>query len=1098
MVQNRNWESRVEEAIALRKEAHQRRQKCQEKRIFKSMMNEVLALLDRHSDSIRRRSNSDASDYSSSNGQHKKKLRDTDTTNNNKKSPTSSLWDLHVWTDNIPMESLSLLEMATEDINVGKPSRRARSASLSDVPPNAGGISVGNGRKGRARAGSFQQEAGISAVPLSTPKGRKGRARSGSFQQEGSKCTKKGRPRSNSKGEWSGSLGDTPQPPRAMHPRSNSDASESDMSNSAASAPQLCKSHFFFGKCSDSQKGGGGKKGKCRCFHYNNKQFKTLGAILSRHQGNHKTKGLLDPKKTLSEAKSMYCRQSSLDSIDSDSGSMDMLYHIRIPIPNDIGSATSTCSSNKNSTEEDDNDVFRSTISDLVSGKLNSNACSIASIVYMVISTPSKDVLLYDRNRENGLVISDFVSDILGVEGDDSTENDGAILNPAKDLPISVLEHILDFVDATTVAAAAQVCKAWNREIGHASPNLWRHMLEKRSWPLPLHIGKNAGIFDPHDTNASLHEKETSDIVAQHLRDEFVKHYSVNRDIRAIQMALTGLLTKRSPEEREMTFQSFAARRGSPQAPNRCVGVEVWGPNRVLAAYSNDCTLRLFQAVSKGKCGKNDAYDGLSEKYCREVVCTSIDPFKSTKKKSCFIESMGLDDDVVGCLCTVTDETSNSNDNLHKHILVILSRDDLLLSDSSSTEASGRIREPEEGALSVIDIEEAVLNYILCLDYVDARLLRLHDFLSMGGHIEDTEILVSRSMASCGYGRFMIEVAISIPMLDDEHDDDEDSLSHMGGMMLLLDRKLFLISSSLGAIVWMGDSNAPTENLRPRQEDMTLVSLRGPRPAQGTRTACNVTTVPHYYASTIMSCDIDPSGSIEGNFVLGSSEWSREERITEADWTESLDGPRPVVMTPTDIVVGDTLTRQRDGENGAREFKTIITFYSRSPSEKDSAAANSSCKLLIGENCAIDHMVRYGDDYVILLCRYFPANNNNEIEDVDADETLHHHRLSQVHAITIHVPNRQAIERLCLYEDYGSNKLSFSVVGNTVACGVWLKGLIMTGSDVRAVGTSDATGTILEQDVSPSKVSRKKGNKARRSKGKKVKDGFQRGMTLRG
>jgi hypothetical protein len=103
--------------------------------------------------------------------------------------------------------------------------------------------------------------------------------------------------------------------------------------------------------------------------------------------------------------------------------------------------------------------------------------------------------------------------------------------------------------------------------------------------------------------------------------------------------------------------------------------------------------------------------------------------------------------------------------------------------------------------LHVISIGEAVLNYLLSFEEADHRLLRLYDFLTDGGDMSEVEILASHSIKACGYGRFLVEVSISIPSL--ELDEEED-------IMILLDRKVILFSATAEAIVWMGESN-PTD-----------------------------------------------------------------------------------------------------------------------------------------------------------------------------------------------------------------------------------------------------------------------------------------------
>jgi len=926
--------------------------------------------------------------------------------------PTSRKWAVHIWTDSFPSESPPFLDVVAAD--EGKSSRKARASSVDELNIK------------------------------STPKGKsagKGRGRSGSFQEVGKK---------------------------KVHPRSHqADAPSQDESKSMA--PLLCKSQFFEGKCADA----GGKRGGCRCVHFNNKQVKTLAAVLASTNNSSQS----NAKVALEKAEEACEANTSSELIDYSPGSMEIVYYMTTILPENIG---------ESGQEEPQDTPSSNTISDLLTEKLTTNSCSIASIVYMALSSPFKNVLIYDRNQD-GLVIDDFGTDVLGPATTETTYGDdgkgSADLIQAQHLPIAILEHILAYLEAPGVAAATQVCTAWRREISHASPNMWKHLLLQRNWPFPANTPVPVEKTNTNELSDSMQDSELSQSMAKCLREEFQKHYSVYRDMKGVQTALTALLTKKSCHEREMTYQSFSARRGAPQAPNNCVAVEIWGPNQVLAAYSNDCTLRLFQAVPRGGI-QNDSNGRQEEKSCRELVCQTIDPYNRTKKKSCFMEAMGLDEDVVGCLLNVTDEI---NDCKSPHILVTIKRDDLLIVDFSN-DGAGKISEPEEGSLHVIDVQQAVLNYILSLDHVDHRLLRLHDFLALGGAEDEIEFIVSQSMAACGYGRFMLEVAISIPFEDDDENHDDD----LERDMQLLDRKLFLFSSSVVAIVWMGESNPPNEPLRPRLEDMTLSCFRRTMPGSGTRSSCSVAAVSHVFAPLVMGCEIDFSGNIESNFAVGSSEWSQTERVLEDGWTVRLDDRRPIVVTLTDVVVGDTLTRVVEENNNERKYKSHVTFYSRyAPVNQNDEPI---FKLSIGENCMIDRMVGVREDYIVLLVRFFaedgyPAESNgghwgNALE-----------RAARVFAINIHVPSRREIERCCLYEDFGWNRLTLAVFGGTYACGVWLKGLIMTGSDVRSVKAATSKTTLVLDDSVGKKT--KKG-KTRRSKGAGKKDGFARGMSLRG
>ena len=96
----------------------------------------------------------------------------------------------------------------------------------------------------------------------------------------------------------------------------------------------------------------------------------------------------------------------------------------------------------------------------------------------------------------------------------------------------------------------------------------------------------------------------------------------------------------------------------------------------------------------------------------------------------------------------------------------------------------------------------------------------------------------------------MAEVAVSIPLIDDDDDDDDDSDANM----TLLFRKFFLLSSSMGAIIWMADNSHLV-----RHDDMTLTSLHT---QDGGRYGSQVAAIPTNSSLIVRNFSSNNSGVI--------------------------------------------------------------------------------------------------------------------------------------------------------------------------------------------------------------------------------------------
>jgi hypothetical protein len=124
---------------------------------------------------------------------------------------------------------------------------------------------------------------------------------------------------------------------------------------------------------------------------------------------------------------------------------------------------------------------------------------------------------------------------------------------------------------------------------------------------------------------------------------------------------------------------------------------------------------------------------------------------------------------------------------------------------------------------------------------------------------------------------------------------------------------------------------------------------------------------------------------------------------------------------------------------------------------------------------------------------------------VDAAAADESRTVATIEAVIVHVPSRKVIHQVFLFEEYAATQsqinydipIFFTPSGSgrgTIGVGLSWKGLIMTGRDVRDVGF----GSLQLGDEDAPKGSRKQKKKKRQPIKTGKKDGFARGMSLRG
>ena len=122
-------------------------------------------------------------------------------------------------------------------------------------------------------------------------------------------------------------------------------------------------------------------------------------------------------------------------------------------------------------------------------------------------------------------------------------------------------------------------------------------------------------------------------------------------------------------------------------------------------------------------------------------------------------------------------------------------------------------------------------------------------------------------------------------------------------------------------------------------------------------------------------------------------------------------------------------------------------------------------------------MERIREEHVLLIC--------NQVYEGDFDDPhLFRHRRPAIlsFANVIHVPTRQLIHRVQLPDDttrielilYPPKSLVVCCGGNTIGVGVWWKGVVMTGTDVRSVGDQESNDMMLQQQAANEARKKKK------------------------
>lgn len=330
-------------------------------------------------------------------------------------------------------------------------------------------------------------------------------------------------------------------------------------------------------------------------------------------------------------------------------------------------------------------------------------------------------------------------------------------------LPTILLEHILSYLPDEATGIVSQVCHTWRRELT-ASRHLWQCLLQRHMWP-----GDD--------------------------RSAFVSHYSVMSEMKKL---ATGLEALRShgPLAATAKSRSLSVYQGQiSNTSNKCSGqsalhLQPWSAAKILVGHGDDCTIRLLETVTKA--------DGSGEKHGRELVRHNVDIYRNIRRRRSTLVSMALDDVSIGCLLRVVDGSDSTstfemtNGGQVEDWLVVMLREDFLIQGEYESDS----------AMKAINVRDIVLDFLIAFnaEEISGRTPRefrqgmgLHDFLSFGGDRNQVKVICSDHVVACGSQCYVLEASISFAGIE------EDTMD-------VMDRRLFVISTAVEAIVWMGDA----------------------------------------------------------------------------------------------------------------------------------------------------------------------------------------------------------------------------------------------------------------------------------------------------
>jgi len=488
--------------------------------------------------------------------------------------------------------------------------------------------------------------------------------------------------------------------------------------------------------------------------------------------------------------------------------------------------------------------------------------------------------------------------------------------------------------------------------------------------------------------------------------------------------------------------------------------------------------LRLFETT------RNSSGESI---VCRELVCQRVDPYRNTKRKTCTLEAMALDDKFIVSLCREDDTELEAIGNL----MIVMTREAFLVGSKSEPAGGGHgggagTAATEEN-YKVINVGETLLEFLMANpETMDPNCLQqLLQFMDDGGELEEVEVSASRSLAPLGNGLFLFEVGIFYP-----------DASVYGP--IFMERKMVIISAHSDAIVWVGDSVPDTLSssrfMVDKNDEVTISCY-----SDHAMSPCTVAfTAPKSSLIYVGKTGHNGSGSVMDISTIDTSQFGgMESTPKELLGFSKSSNCRLVVNTRTDVVCAD-LWFKTNPPDPYLDSRTVLSFYAYSDANEEWSRST----LMPTGNLTPRHATTLDDNHLLVLCTQLSCLQVAETQGDDTRTTTDWLSVTREFdhvAIVIDIASRREIHRErwiqtpSFHSGLDGLRCVPSTGDGTMAVALGWKGIVMTGDDVRHAFTRMDGSQGDFGCLSPRSSKKKKKSK---TPGSSKKDGYVRGKRM--